>query len=138
MSQAYQRSQLDDESKQYTTINTHKGLFPYTRLLYGISSAPGIFQRNMENLLQNIPYVIVRVDDILVSGASDEDHLNNLEEQVCVHGTSSYLPGSQGQQGRNSTVRRQGRSHHQCTSAEECVGAQIVLRHDQLLPEISA
>ena len=34
----------------------------------------------MENLLQNIPYVIVRVDDILVSGARDEDHLNNLEE----------------------------------------------------------
>ena len=34
----------------------------------------------MENLLQNIPYVIVRVDDILVSGASDEDHLSNLEE----------------------------------------------------------
>ena len=63
-----------------TTINTHKGLFQYTRLPYGKSSAPGIFQRNMENLLQNIPYVIVRVDDILVSGASDEDHLSNLEE----------------------------------------------------------
>ena len=27
MSQAYQQLQLDDESKQYTTINTHKGLF---------------------------------------------------------------------------------------------------------------
>ena len=40
----------------------------------------GIFQRNMENLLQNISYVIVRVDDILVSGANDGDHLNNLEE----------------------------------------------------------
>ena len=35
----------------------------------------------MENL-QNIPYVIVRVDNILVSGASDEDHLNNPEEVV--------------------------------------------------------
>lgn len=46
----------------------------------GVSSAPGIFQRNMENLLQNISYVIVRVDDILVSGADDEDHLSNLEE----------------------------------------------------------
>jgi len=80
MSQTYQQLLLDDESKQYTTINTHKGLFQYNRLPYGISSAPGIFQRNMENLLQNIPYVIVRVDDILVSRARDEDHLNNLEE----------------------------------------------------------
>ena len=80
MSQAYQQLQLDDESKQYTTINTHKGLFQYTCLPYGITSVPGIFRRNMEILLQNIPYVIVRVDNILVSGASDEDHLNSLEE----------------------------------------------------------
>ena len=34
----------------------------------------------MENLLYNIPYVIVRVGDILVSGANDNDHLRNLEE----------------------------------------------------------
>ena len=80
ISQTYQQLHLDEESKQYTTINIHKGLFQYNRLPYGISSAPGIFQRNIENLLRNIPYVIVRVDDILVSGACDEDHLNNLEE----------------------------------------------------------
>ena len=80
LSQAYQQLQLDGESKQYTTINTHKGLFQYTCLPCKISSAPGIFQRNMENLLQNIHFVIVRVDDILVSGASDEGHLSNLEE----------------------------------------------------------
>ena len=34
----------------------------------------------MENLLRSIRYVIVRVDDILVCGACDEDYLNNLEE----------------------------------------------------------
>ena len=34
----------------------------------------------MENLLQNIPYVIVRVDYILVSGVNDNDHLRNLEQ----------------------------------------------------------
>ena len=80
MSQAYQQLQLDHESKRYTTINTHKGLFQYNRLPNGISSAPGIFQRNMENLSQNIPYVIARVDDILVSCANDGDHFKNLEE----------------------------------------------------------
>lgn len=78
MSQAYQQLSLDDESKQYTTINTHKGLYQYNRLPFGISSAPGIFQRIMENLLQGIPCVVVQIDDILVSGADDEDHLKNL------------------------------------------------------------
>jgi hypothetical protein len=42
LSQAYQQLPLDKESKQYVVINTHKGLFRYTRLPYGISSAPGI------------------------------------------------------------------------------------------------
>ena len=55
MSQAYQQLRLDETSRQDVVINTHKGLFRYTRLPYGISSAPGIFQRVMENLLRNIP-----------------------------------------------------------------------------------
>ena len=80
LSHAYQQLLLDEESRKYTTINTHKGLFMYTRLPYGISSSPGIFQRTMENLLAGIPYVIVRLDDILVSGENDEKHMQNLEE----------------------------------------------------------
>ena len=43
MSQAYQQLKLDETSRPYEVINTHKGLFRYTYLPYGISSAPGIF-----------------------------------------------------------------------------------------------
>lgn len=67
MSQAYQQLLLDEDSRQYVTVNTHKGLYRYNRLPYGVASAPGIFQRTMDNLLQGIPFVVVRVDDILVS-----------------------------------------------------------------------
>jgi hypothetical protein len=80
MSQAYQQLELDDESKKFTTINTHKGLFQYNRLAFGISSAPGIFQRTMENLLQGIPCVVVRLDDILVTGKNRQEHLIHLEQ----------------------------------------------------------
>ena len=80
MSQAYQQLKLDEESKKFTTINTHKGLFQYNRLPFGVSSSPGIFQRAIENLLQGIPHVIVRMDDILVSGEDDVKHLGNLNE----------------------------------------------------------
>ncbi|XP_021378372.1 uncharacterized protein K02A2.6-like [Mizuhopecten yessoensis] len=79
LSQVYQQLELDDSLKPYTTINTHKGLFVYNRLPYGVASAPGIFQRTMENLLQGIPQVIVRVDDILVTGKNRRQHLENLE-----------------------------------------------------------
>ena len=61
-------------------IITHKGLFRYNRLLYGISSAPGIFQRTMENLVQGIPGVVVYIEDALITGPTNEEHLKSLEE----------------------------------------------------------
>lgn len=43
LSQAYQQVELDESSKQYLTINTHKGLYQVNRLPYGVASAPAIF-----------------------------------------------------------------------------------------------
>ena len=40
LSQAYQQPKLDAESQKHLVINTHKGLFHYTCLLFGVSSAP--------------------------------------------------------------------------------------------------
>lgn len=54
LSQADQQLPLEERSKQLVLISTQKGLFQYTRLLFSISSAPGIVQRVMENVLQGI------------------------------------------------------------------------------------
>ena len=80
LSHAYLQIPLDEQSQPYVTINTHKGLFRYTRLPFGIASAPSIFQRVMENLLQGIPRVCVYLDDILVIGANEQEHLANLAQ----------------------------------------------------------
>ena len=61
-------------------VNTHKGLFRYDRLPFGIASAPAIFQRVMECLLKGIPGVIVYLDDILITGSSTEEHLATLDK----------------------------------------------------------
>ncbi len=79
LSHAYQQVVLDEESRKLTTINTSKGLFEYERLPYGVSSSPGIFQRIMEQLLQNIPMTVVYLDDVLVTGKTPEEHDRNLE-----------------------------------------------------------
>ena len=50
----------------------------YLRMPYGIKPASGIFQRLIENRLKNIPKTVVRIDDILVTGETDEEHLENL------------------------------------------------------------
>ena len=77
LSHAYFQVPLDSTSKKYTTINTPKGLFQYERP-FGISSAQSIFQRIMETLLNDLPHVCVYLDDILISGTSEADHVQNL------------------------------------------------------------
>ncbi|KAL5491807.1 hypothetical protein EMCRGX_G017171 [Ephydatia muelleri] len=80
LSNAYLQLPVDDESKELLTISTHRGLYRYNRLPFGVASAPAIFQRSMESLLRGIPGVCVFFDDILVSGPSERDHLCNLEK----------------------------------------------------------
>ena len=75
---AYQQLVLDEQSQQYLTVNTHRGLFQYTCLPFGFTSVPAIFQCVMETVLQSLPSVCVYIDDILVTGASEEEHLRNL------------------------------------------------------------
>ena len=80
LKEAYMQVPLDEASQRYTVVNTHKGLLAATRLVYGISSAPAIFQRLMETLLAGIPHTAVFLDDVCVTGASEEEHVRNVEE----------------------------------------------------------
>ena len=79
LAHAYQQIPLDEESRKLVVINTQKGLFRYNRLPFGISSAPAIFQRTIEGVLQGIPHVCVYIDDILITGHDDAEHLKILD-----------------------------------------------------------
>ena len=78
LANAYQQIPLDEASRKSVAINTHKGLFQYNRLPFGVSAAPSIFQRTMETLLQGLPGVCLYLDDILITGKTDQEHLTNL------------------------------------------------------------
>jgi len=80
LSHACLQMMLDDESKKFMVINTHKGLYQYSRMPFGILSAPAIFQRAMDNILQGLSNVLCYLDDILITGATDQEHIRNLEE----------------------------------------------------------
>ena len=80
LKQAYMQLTLNERSQEFLTVNTHKGLFRPSRLMFGVHSAAGVFQREIEKRLTGIPFVVVRSDDILITGVNDEDHLNNLRE----------------------------------------------------------
>ena len=78
--QAYLQMEMEEESNKFLTINTHKGLFQYNRLVFGVASAPAIWQQAMDQILEGIPHVQCILDDMIISGATDQEHLDNLEE----------------------------------------------------------
>ena len=66
LAHAYQQVPLDKDSQLVT--------YCYNRLPFGIASAPAIFQRAIEVILQGIPHVCVYLDDILITGVNSDDH----------------------------------------------------------------
>ncbi|CAB4007397.1 Uncharacterized protein K02A2.6, partial [Paramuricea clavata] len=78
--QAYHQIELEEESKKYLTINTSMGLFQYNRLVFGITSAPAIWQRTMDQILEGTSGISCILDDMIVTGKSDAEHMANLEE----------------------------------------------------------
>ena len=80
MSDAYLQVELDDATKKLLVVNTHKGLFRYNRLSFGPAPAPAIFQKLVDNLVSGIPYVAAYLDDVIVTGRTKEEHLQNLKQ----------------------------------------------------------
>jgi len=80
LKQAYLQLEIAPEYREILTLSTCKGLYKVNRLMYGIAPGPAIWQREIENILQDIEGVAIFIDDIIVTGESDEIHLSRLEE----------------------------------------------------------
>ena len=74
LNQAYHQIELHPDSRYITTFVTHKGLRRYTRLMFGLSSASEIFQHIVQQVLSGIQGVKNISDDIIVFGATQEEH----------------------------------------------------------------
>ncbi|GBP96724.1 Uncharacterized protein K02A2.6 [Eumeta japonica] len=59
LSMAHMQLELTEDSQPLTCINTHRGLFQFTRLVFGLSSAPAIFQKTMERILAGIDGICI-------------------------------------------------------------------------------
>ena len=71
---------LAKDSSKLATFNTPFGRYSYTRLPFGIASAPEVFQNVMSHLFQDIEGVEVIVDDLVVWGENVEQHDERLRQ----------------------------------------------------------
>ena len=65
---AFQTIKLTEESSKLTTMHTPWGRYRWTRLPFGISSAPEEFQRRIQDVLCGLEGVVNIADDIIVIG----------------------------------------------------------------------
>ena len=68
--------------QKYTTFTMGSlGFYEFTRMPFGLCNAPMTFQYLMQNTLGelNLTYCIIYLDDVIVFGRSEEEHLEHLQ-----------------------------------------------------------
>lgn len=74
--------EMDPDHKEKTAFRTHRGLFQFKRMPFGLRNGPSIFQRITQGILS--PYLwlfcLVYIDDIVVYSRSYEDHIEHLDK----------------------------------------------------------
>ena len=76
---------LGEASSKLCTFNTPFGRYRFTRLPFGILSAPEVFQNHTSKLFADMEGVKVIVDDLLIWGKDDEEHDTRLKQVTSVH-----------------------------------------------------
>jgi hypothetical protein len=74
----FHQIELAEESRGITTFTTHCGLYRYKRLMFGITSAPEVYQHIIQQVLQGCEGVQNIADDIIVHGPTIELHDQRL------------------------------------------------------------
>ena len=78
----YWQLQMDERDQEKTAITTKYGLFEYTKLPFGLCSAPSTFQRCMEMIFLGVQWemLLIYLDDLIVfSGPDYDEHFQRLQ-----------------------------------------------------------
>ena len=78
----YWQIPMAEDSKKYTAFATHRGLYQFKRMPFGLCNAPAIFQRFMNKVLAPFigKFVMVYLDDIVVYSKDAQEHEDHLTQ----------------------------------------------------------
>ena len=85
LASGYWQVQMHALSKEKTAFITHKALYQFNVIPFGLRNAIAVFQRLMQKVLAGLkhddesPFLSVYLDDILVDSKTFEDHLDHLQ-----------------------------------------------------------
>ena len=75
---AFHHVPVAPEDLHKTTIRTTVGAFAFTRTPFGLSTSAQVFQRLIDTVIRDLPFVYLYVDDLLVFSKSEEEHFKHL------------------------------------------------------------
>ena len=82
LKECYHQIELAESSRHLTTFKTHVGLRRYKRLPYGASVGSEVCQHVIGQVLEGCPNTRNIADDILIHGATKEEHDKSLESTL--------------------------------------------------------
>ena len=69
-----------DQEKTAFCPDPGMDLYQFFHMPFGLSDAPGSFQRLMDSILRGLPFVLTYIDDILIHSATEELHKEHLQQ----------------------------------------------------------
>lgn len=80
LTKGYYQVPIAASDKRFTAFSFGKQLYQFTRMPFGLASAPQTFQRLMNRVLAGLPFAECYLDDIIIFSKSEKEHCQHLAE----------------------------------------------------------
>ena len=81
----YHHIPLNNASIPKRAFTSPFGKYEYLKVLFRLGQAPAYFQELMNEVLKDIPFAIVHLDNIIIYSKSMEDYLDHLQQAFHKH-----------------------------------------------------
>ncbi|XP_029638058.1 uncharacterized protein K02A2.6-like [Octopus sinensis] len=79
LSDAFLQIRVDEGCSKYLTVNTHKRLYKYNKLPFGLNFTSAIIQQVMNAMLTDCEFAIPYLDNILIKSESCDQHVEHVK-----------------------------------------------------------
>ena len=80
MRSGYYHIALGKDSRAKTAFVTPFGKYKFLQVPFGLAQAPAFFQHLMNKVLDNYPFAMMYLDDIIIFSNTEEEHLAHIKE----------------------------------------------------------